>query len=144
MYKYDSIGLPVTKRLRRQNLEYLRLYDERELKEFEDKCYAYCPESGILIICDFGRHWEAMQEHLADFVEERGWVIADEGDEYIAREASVLTDAQLSECERFLLNDLVLYSIYSYSGSNPTNYFISDVNLSRVIHHKPEYKSSTD
>lgn len=125
MYRYASTGLPVTKRVRRNELQYVRINDSKELENFGDISYVYCLKSQILITCEFGGHWEAMQEHLCDFLEANGWFVFPDGepDIFLAGDISHLSADIINQCERFLADDLVLSSPYVVDSHNTAAYF---------------------
>jgi len=130
MYEYDVNGLPLTLRKRRKdNFEYFHVapYDT---DEFEDRYYVYCHESNVLIVCYFGLHWFAVQEHVADYVEAKGWYKVPFEDDFSVSDIAHLSDEQIADIEKFI-SGLELYPIHQFLIELPVDYFKEKVEWKR-------------
>jgi len=130
MYEYDVNGLPLTLRQRRaDDFKYFHVapYDT---DEFDDVYYVYCHESNVLIVCSFGLHWFAVQEHVADYVEAKGWYKVPFGEDFSVSDIAHPSDEQIADIEKFILS-LELYPFHLFRFDHPVDYFKEKIEWKR-------------
>lgn len=101
-------GIQVTKRLRHNRLQYVRIYDERDIEDEGFNFYVYCYETGLLIGCAMGEHFLAITEHVADFLERTGQITFEEDERWFPHSREISEDL-VFKIDDFIMHDLKLY-----------------------------------
>jgi hypothetical protein len=103
--KYGNIQ--ETKRIR-NNLQYVRVYDEREIEEWTFYYYVYCYETGLLIGCSMGEHFLAIPEHIADLLERKGLRTFEEGEHWNVW-LNEFSEEEIQMLDYFIRDDLKVF-----------------------------------
>ena len=104
--KYGNIY--ETKRRRTADLDYIHIYDEREIENVDFEYGVYCYETGLLIVCSMGDHFLAIKEHIADLLERKGLRTFEENESWFCAYEDFNCD-EIEMLDSFIRDELAIY-----------------------------------